>query len=405
MAVFTDITDPDYRKHLLEIERAFNLTIYIIEEITAGSSDTNFKIFAKEFDEPLVLTIFETPDVTPAGLTSEKTQKMLLYVSYLANTVHHATDRLGRPVNVHVLKLLEAYPQTINEAPFLELTFAGVKKTVSCVPFIQGRSFLNTPEELVDPHEAFLAGKALAAYLSVSQSYPEPALFDDFEFEEYVSEINRIANNREGLERLGYVLSNYQLQESDAEEMGWAYISEMKECGLQLLHSWHKLSDVESTFQSTLIHGDLFTDNAMIDESGRFILLDFNETCYGSMGLDVGIALNSWASQNGLPVMENVINFLRAFDEVIPLNDDAISLIPFFAQIGAYRWETFRIQRIEMQDPRQQLMRSPEEFQSLRHAWREVQALFNGARSVHELALEIRSDIESRPPLSNQKPE
>jgi Ser/Thr protein kinase RdoA (MazF antagonist) len=254
------------------------------------------------------------------------------------------------------------------------------------VPFIQGRSFLNSPEELIAPQDVFRAGKALAAFLSISQSYPEAASFDDFEFGLFVDEINRIAANKEGLARLGYMLSEHQLQERDAAEKGRAYIAEMKEFGQYLLHCWHKLRDVESAFKSALIHGDLFTDNTMIDESGRFILLDFSETRYGSMGLDLGISLNSWASQNGLLVMENVINFLRAFDRVIPFNADAISLIPVFAQIGAYRWETFRIQRLEMQDPRQQSMRSPEEFQSLRYAWREVQALFDGARSVQELA-------------------
>ena len=130
----------------------------------------------------------------------------------------------------------------------------------------------------------------------------------------------------------------------------------------------------------------LFTDNVMIDESGRFILLDFSETRYGSMGIDVGLALNSWASHNGRPDMDNVINFLQGYDSVSALNDNSLSLIPFYAQAGAYRWETFRIQRIEMQDPRRQLMRSPAEFQSLRQAWRESQALFDSARSVHELS-------------------
>jgi Ser/Thr protein kinase RdoA (MazF antagonist) len=182
------------------------------------------------------------------------------------------------------------------------------------------------------------------------------------------------------------VLSNYQLQESEAEKMAVSYISEMKNYGQQLLRSWLKLRDEDDPFQNTLIHGDLFTDNAMIDESGRFFLLDFNETKFGSMGLDVGTALNSWATQNGQPVMKNVVKFLSAFDDVIPLNDGAISLIPFFAQIGAYRWETFRVRRIQMQDPRERLMRSPEEFQSLRHAWREIQVLFDDAKSVDDLA-------------------
>ena len=91
MAVFTDITDPNYRDQLLEIERAYRVTIESVEEITAGSSDTKFKIYAREYDEPLVLTIHETPDVTPTGLTSEETKQMLYYVDYLANTVPRAT--------------------------------------------------------------------------------------------------------------------------------------------------------------------------------------------------------------------------------------------------------------------------------------------------------------------------
>jgi len=83
--------------------------------------------------------------------------------------------------------------------------------------------------------------------------------------------------------------------------------------------------------------------------------------------------------------MDNVKIFLEGFDSVIPLSGKALSQIPAFTQFGAFRWETFRIQRIEMQDPERYAMRSPLEFQTLRHAWQALQEQFDKVSSVQDL--------------------
>ncbi len=67
--------------------------------------------------------------------------------------------------------------------------------------------------------------------------------------------------------------------------------------------------------------------------------------------------------------MPHVHKFLEAFDSVIALSPKALASIPIYGQIGAIRWEIFRVQRIAMQDPDRYKMRSPQEFQSLRQDW------------------------------------
>ena len=389
MAVFTDITNPRYEEQLSALQEAFGLSIRSIEGMTPGSADSKFKIYTNEYDDPLVMTIHETPNICPAGKTSDESIIMLHYVDYLAGAVRGAADRFGKPVNIGVLKPLRAYPQSERAAPYLELTFDDDTKPLSIVPFIHGKSFENSPDELVNLDEIWLAGRALAAYLNVARTYTKTARFEDYNFEPFVREIDRISSNKEARERLGYVLSDRRLDGSDAEELGLDYLSEMKSHGQKLLNRWQEIEGRESDFFRTLIHGDLFTDNTMIGEDGRFFLLDFSDTSNGSFGIDIGISLNSWASRNGRPQKEHFSTFLEAFDSVIPLTGAALSTIPTYAQIGAFRWETFRIQRIEMQDPAKFTMRSPAEFQSLRHAWQELGDLFDGLSSVQVLASRI----------------
>jgi Ser/Thr protein kinase RdoA (MazF antagonist) len=394
MAVFTDITTPRYQKQFSEIEKAYGITVTSIEGIPLGSSDSMFKITTREFDAPLVLTIHETPDVTPAGLTNEAAQIMIQYLGFLADATAEVTDRKGVPVEIVVLKPLSAHPNTEEQAPFLELIFDSVKKPASIVPFVEGRSYVNSPEEYIQPEDAYLAGRALAAFLSVAGSYPTPDRFPVYDFEQFAREVVGMADDEEGWEHLGYVLSNRRFEEEEAAKIGRRYISELKASGQRLVDEWQRLSRQEPAFPVTLIHGDLFADNVLIDEKSRLILLDFSEVSRCPIGIDLGTALLSWASQNGELLLHNMVRLLQGFDSVIALTGEQLSQLPIFIQFAAFRWETFRIQRIYLQDPRRRDIRSPAEFHSLRHAWQELQSLFTELVSVDDLP--TRLDLRGR---------
>ena len=385
MAVFTDLTHPKYREQFAEVEKAYSIHIVGIEAMVAGSVDTKFKILIRDSADPLVLTIHETPDVSAAGLSGAASANILHYIDYLAGSTGIVLDRRGETVNLGFLKPLKACLPGQTEAPFLALTFEGVQKIISIVPFIHGKSFKNSPGELVNPAEAHLAGRALAAYATIARSYPDASSFGNNNFEEYVTEVSRLAGEQEVMSRLGFVLSAGRLHGAAARAAGRDYLAEMDEDGRVLLESWRDFQSATSPFFPTLIHGDLFTDNALIDENGCLIMIDFSQVTNGDAGLDIGVAINSWASQNGRLVKANIIRFLDGIDSVTPLTGAALSFIPTFARFGAFRWETFRIQRIEMQDPRQFDMRSPAEFQSLRAAWRPLQGSFSGLESLSDL--------------------
>jgi Ser/Thr protein kinase RdoA (MazF antagonist) len=152
-----------------------------------------------------------------------------------------------------------------------------------------------------------------------------------------------------------------------------------------LVEQWRWFANQENAFPRTLVHGDLFADNVLIDEKGRMVLLDFSEVSYGSMGIDLGVALISWGSQNGKLINGNIVRFLQGFDSVIPLSGKQLSQLPLYSQFGAFRWETFRIQRVFMQEPYQMAMRSPDEFQSLRQAWQDLERVFADFISLEDL--------------------
>ena len=385
MAVFTDITDPKYRDQLLAIENAYEISITSIEGITLGSSDSLFKIWTNEHAETLVLTIHETPDVTPNGLTHEAAHRMLRFIDYVASLSNGVTDSTGELVRLLILKPLQAHANTPNRAPYLDLTFDGIQKCASIVPFVTGKSFTNSPEDSVDSNEALLVGRALAAYLMTAKSYPETEKFPQYPFRESAEEVAQNVGDPVAEEHLGYVLSNGQTEGGSAKFLGQQYLAEMMERGSRLVQEWDRVSGSESVYPDALIHGDLFTDNVFFDDEGNVILLDFNETSCGPIGLDIGTALSSWASRNGKPVLGNALKFLEGFDSVVALTGEQLAQIPTFVQIGAYRWETFRVRRVGMQDPRRIAMRSPDEFRSIQKGWRELESDFASLSSIKEL--------------------
>ena len=222
MTVFTDITESRYNQHLIAIENAFDITITDIKGLSPGTSDSTFKLTVDQFDDPLVLTLHETPNVSPMGKTSQESKTMLRYIDYLSGTISSAADTSGEPVNAHVLKPLRANPQNKPE-PFIELLFDGDIRAVSVVAFIRGKSFENIPEEVPDPYETRLAGRALAGYLVTAQSYPEPHLFPDYHFPAFVQEIDRIVESGAVFENLGTMLSEQVLKNKEAARVGREY--------------------------------------------------------------------------------------------------------------------------------------------------------------------------------------
>ena len=385
MAVFTDITALHYRDHLSQIEDAFEISIVSIEGLLLGTADSKFVLKRADNESLLVLTIHETPDISPAGKISEKIKIMLRYVDYLAEACTTVVDKIGEPVNIKIPKPLRAFPQQIDAAPVFELEFEEVTKAVSIVPFIKGVSYENDPNVLAARKDARLAGRALGGLSILAQGYPHSKQFERFDFAQFVKDIERISGDDGALESLGQVLSERQLGPISAIDMGRKYIDRMNVRGGELIETWDNISSQVEPDGQQLIHGDFFTDNTMIEVGGSFIVLDFGDTSRGLVGLDIGIALNSWASHNGLADLENVGAFLEGFDSVTPLSIDILQAIPSFVQVGSFRWESFRIGRIDMQDADQFDMLSPVEFSSLHESWQKLKKPFSSFSSLKDL--------------------
>ncbi|MFP1681954.1 homoserine kinase [Alloalcanivorax sp. C16-1] len=89
----------------------------------------------------------------------------------------------------------------------------------------------------------------------------------------------------------------------------------------RLLQHWRKVPPGE-----VLIHGDLFRDNALFNDSGRLTgVLDFYNACLERPEYDLAVALNDWAvSAEGRPVPRREAALLAGYREADGVYEPAV---------------------------------------------------------------------------------
>ncbi len=100
-----------------------------------------------------------------------------------------------------------------------------------------------------------------------------------------------------------------------------------------------------------LLHGDLFLDNTLFDGEEMVAILDFEEGCYDTLLIDIGMTIigSCYTSQHELN-LEVACRFLNAYNAVRPITADEWEYLDCFVHYAAlsiafWRFRQFNIRR------------------------------------------------------------
>ncbi|PLA75352.1 homoserine kinase [Hydrogenovibrio sp. SC-1] len=133
-----------------------------------------------------------------------------------------------------------------------------------------------------------------------------------------------------------------------------------KELAYQAGQPWDQLPQ-------SVIHADLFCDNALFDGDALSGIIDLYYACNASMLYDLAVMVNDWCrSQDGTLVNEKVTAVLSAYQAVRPLTEVELTLWKAALRLGALRFLLSRLQ--DQHQPREGEMtqiKDPNVFKTL----------------------------------------
>ncbi len=110
------------------------------------------------------------------------------------------------------------------------------------------------------------------------------------------------------------------------------------ELAYQAKQTWDQLPQ-------SVIHADLFCDNALFDGDVLSGIIDLYYACNAPMLYDLAVMVNDWCrAQNGTLEEEKVVAVLSAYQAVRPLTETELSLWKAALRLGALRFLLSRLQ-------------------------------------------------------------
>ena len=94
-----------------------------------------------------------------------------------------------------------------------------------------------------------------------------------------------------------------------------------------------------NTLPRGTIHGDLFRDNTLFDDSKLTGVLDFYHACEDVLIMDLAIAINDWCPHNA----EHQAQLLSGYSHIRSLTDEERDLLPAMRQVAAMRFILTRL--------------------------------------------------------------
>lgn len=151
------------------------------------------------------------------------------------------------------------------------------------------------------------------------------------------------------------------LQQTWQQDSSW-----LQPC-LQALQQWY---DQAPALPQSVIHGDLFRDNAMFEGNRLSGIIDFYNAATGWTLFDLAVCVNDWCID--IPTDTPVINaqrvdaLLQAYNNARPLLQTEYNAWPFVLQLAALRFWLSRQQYLEQhRDQPGVLLKDPEYFRQL----------------------------------------
>ena len=110
-------------------------------------------------------------------------------------------------------------------------------------------------------------------------------------------------------------------------------------------------SQLSAPLPTGLLHGDLFLDNTLFDGEQMVAILDFEEGCYDTLLIDIGMTIIGccYTPQHRL-ILKTAQRFLEAYNAVRPLTEDEWKYLDCFVHYAAlsiafWRFRQFNIRR------------------------------------------------------------
>lgn len=273
------------------------------EGISAGIENTNY--FVDTTEGRFVLTIFEHHSF-------EELPYFLNIMAFMAE--HHIPTAHPKPtLNGHYLKELKGKPAALVE----RLTGSGVEQ----------------PSQL----QCQIMAENLAKFHLAGQQYEQTR-----------------ANDRD-IDWMQQTFASIKRYLSEDEITLIA-----SELAYQAEQAWDQLPQ-------SVIHADLFCDNALFDGDVLSGIIDLYYACNAPMLYDLAVMVNDWCrSENGTLADEKVAAVLSAYQAVRPLTKTELSLWKAALRLGALRFLLSRLQ--DQHQPREGEMtqiKDPNVFKAL----------------------------------------
>jgi len=134
---------------------------------------------------------------------------------------------------------------------------------------------------------------------------------------------------------------------------------------LEVLTSLLSRTDVQSLPQS-VIHGDLFRDNALFNSHGLSGVVDFYHAGVGYEIYDIAVAINDWCEHHGTIDERRASSLLSAYNQIRPLTGLEATFLNQFLLYGAFSFWLSRL-LIQVRDelPDDYPVKDPRHFEEL----------------------------------------
>ena len=113
------------------------------------------------------------------------------------------------------------------------------------------------------------------------------------------------------------------------------------------MHTYIK-SNLDPVSPKTLIHGDVFFSNVIINPQNNPIIIDFEEACYYYRMYDIGMAIVGLCASNGSIDFSKADLLIRGYEQVMPIPKEEKNTMKLFIAYAAtatafWRFRQFNI--------------------------------------------------------------
>jgi len=196
-------------------------------------------------------------------------------------------------------------------------------KYISVFPWVRGGHI--DEAGTTDAHTRAV-GAALAQLHLAGQGVDVPERLGIYTFDKIVDRFNGFRDNTDAA--LAPALADI------AEEIRWLRAQ----------------AEVRSAASRGIIHGDLFRDNVMFDDTELVALIDFEQASTGSFAYDIAVCINAWCYRDNDFDMTLVAGLVAGYAGVRPLSAGDRQAIHVETRLAAMRFTVTRITDVYLAD-------------------------------------------------------